>query len=120
MQGGRSFVGRSSILVTGRSRTLRAAPVPRSRKNAGLLVSWAGPAEVSPYFRNSKQSGPQQSGAGNGHFIDLVPVRIDNADEPVAPIPCLHDKTVLDVTRERNRILACSGISRQFDALVIL
>jgi len=60
------------------------------------------------------------SGADNGDFVDLMAVRIDNVDEPATPIPSLHDKTVLEVTRKNGRVIARSRISRQFDALVIL
>jgi hypothetical protein len=47
-------------------------------------------------------------------------VHVDNLDEPAAPIPSLHDAAVLEVTRQRDRLIARGGIAGQIKAFVIV
>ena len=54
------------------------------------------------------------------HFVDLVTMRIDDRDEPAAPIPSRHDGPVFEVTRQRQRIFASGSIAWQINTFVIV
>ena len=54
------------------------------------------------------------------HFVDLVTMRIDDRDEPAAPIPSRHDRPVFEVTCQRQRIFASGSIAWQINTFVIV
>jgi len=54
------------------------------------------------------------------HFVDLVTMRIDDRDEPAAPIPSRHDRPVFEVACQRQRIFASGCIACQINTFVIV